>query len=895
MKIRLSCLMLPVVAAFLTGNAPGARAGTFKHIAIDGDFADWAGVPVAYSDPSEEGANAGTDFKDVWIAHDADYIYVRVSFHNVGTLLRSQNNVFVNGDGDSATGYGAHGTGSEMVIQNGTGYQEKNGGFNDGSVIQDLGWAVAPAQPGSQFEFRMSRAAKFEDGTGVFTSDTISLLLESENPNYSEVDVAKDDGPLEYTLDAAPPAASGQSELVSVTGTTWRFNRGGTPPDTTWTEIAYDDTQAGWESGKALFGKTATPAAYPAPIVTPFTDNNVTHYFRAKFTWDKDPAGLSLIASNFVSDGAIIYLNGAAVGRLRLGTEVTASTPATGANPAAGVAELIDLPANALIIGDNVLAVEVHQSADDTADLVFGMALIASDRVPAAIVSPVGAQHVTVDEGDAATFAVTVRGTEPITYQWFKGSAAISGAIEASYTIDAVTSGDAGEYQVKVSNVAAQNVASPIFTLEPRAVAVTVSDPNLPRDVTVMEGTPARFSVAVAGSRPISFQWFKDGLAIPNATNETYEIAAVLATQAGQYTCVISNRVTAPLTSRAAKLTVGTDSTAPVLVSAAGGGQKVLLGFSESVEAASVSANRFVITPSIAVTGAAVDSADPSQVVLQTATLAIGTNYTVAVSDVRDRFGNPVAGGTQKSFRASIVIDGDFSDWAGVTVALSDPQDAGTETGAHADYKDIWVTSDNDYIYIRFTLWRPDDPFIFYNNIFVDTDNDLATGYSISGIGSDMLIQGGGGYEEKAGAFNDGGVVDLDWLAAANGDSTEFEARISRQAKYADADAGGLVFRSETIALVFESENTGFQAQEYAPDVGSGGIAHTLINFEVTELGRLAVSWNAGNVAISWSGAGKLQSRDSLASGAWQDVANASSPYTLPASGLQRYFRLTTP
>src|SRR5262245_6029739 len=109
-----------------------APAGTFKHITIDGDFTDWAGVPVTYSDASEEGASAGTDFKDVWIAHDQDYVYGRVSFYNTGDLLRAQNNVFVNGDGDFATGFGIRGTGSEMVIQGGTGYQEKNGNFNDG-------------------------------------------------------------------------------------------------------------------------------------------------------------------------------------------------------------------------------------------------------------------------------------------------------------------------------------------------------------------------------------------------------------------------------------------------------------------------------------------------------------------------------------------------------------------------------------------------------------------------------------------------------------------------------------------------------------------------------------------------------------------------------------------
>ena len=157
--------------AWCLGSGPFsvAFASTFKHIVIDGNFADWAGVPVAYSDPSEASAAAGTDFKTVWIAHDADYVYVRVSFYNEGSLLRSQNNVFINGDGDFTTGFNIHGTGSEMLIQGGTGYQEKNGTFNDGMLIQDLGWAAAPSGTAGEFEFRMSRKAKYEDGGAVFT------------------------------------------------------------------------------------------------------------------------------------------------------------------------------------------------------------------------------------------------------------------------------------------------------------------------------------------------------------------------------------------------------------------------------------------------------------------------------------------------------------------------------------------------------------------------------------------------------------------------------------------------------------------------------------------------------------------------------------------------------
>jgi hypothetical protein len=35
-----------------------------------------------------------------------------------------------------------------------------------------------------------------------------------------------------------------------------------------------------------------------------------------------------------------------------------------------------------------------------------------------------------------------------------------------------------------------------------------------------------------------------------------------------------------------------------------------------------------------------------------------------------------------------------------------------------------------------------------YDNLFIDADDNPATGFYVSGIGSEMLIQWGGGYQE---------------------------------------------------------------------------------------------------------------------------------------------------
>src|SRR5439155_13237429 len=109
------------------------------------------------------------------------------------------------------------------------------------------------------------------------------------------------------------------------------------------------------------------------------------------------------------------------------------------------------------------------------------------------------------------------------------------------------------------------------------------------------------------------------------------------------------------------------------------------------------------------------------------------------------------------------------------------------------------------------------DPFTARQNIFIDADNNTVTGFGAGGyVGSEMLIQGGAGYQEKNGGFNEGGINALGWLAAPAAPATEFELRIARNATYA-SDATP-VFTGDTIGFVLESE-TNFIPSDWVPPV----------------------------------------------------------------------------
>ncbi len=869
--------------AALSAAALTAQAGTYKTITIDGSFGDWAGVPLAYEDPADSTDSA--DYRRIYIANDDNYLYVRFTLERAANPFLSNANIFIDTDASVDTGYKAI-VGSELLIQSGAGYDERGGGFNEGGV-NGLGWLAAPTGEATEFEVRIARNAAYgSDGAPVFVSDTFALLLESEDSHFVRQDTAPDTEGLVYTFAPAPPPLTTPQTLASLTGTTWRVNDSGNDLGTAWKESDFDDSGAGWKSGTGLFGYTPAAGSYPAAIATPLAIGAGTVYLRTTFPWNFSPLNLVFAVSNYLSDGAVIYLNGAEVRRVRLpdGT-VSFGTAATGGPATVGQAEIFGIPGSSLITGDNVLAVELHQSAATPADLVFGLSLTATPSYPVSLVNPAEPADRTVTAGDTTTFTAEVLGTPPLTYEWRKGSDPIPGANGPTYTLTPVLKSDEGTYSLHVTNPGG-TVATRAAQLTVNVTPVTITDATLPADLTIAEGSPATFTVAVAGSPTITYQWLKGGFPITDATAATYTIPAVGPDDAGDYAVQVSNPAVPLLLSRTAKLTVLKDQTPPSLASVAGSPNVVTVTFSEPVDATTGGDKSHYTIGGLTVTSATVSTNNPAVVTLVTSKQTLLTEYTVSVTGVQDRFGNTIAAGSQKKFRSTIVIDGSFDDWGDVAVAYSDANEA---PAAGTDFKDIWVANDDQYLYIRFTLYAPGDPGTYLNNIFVDADPNNA-GFSTYGIGSEMLIQQGTGYQQKNGAFNEGGIDGLDSAMLPTGQGTDFELRISRSAKY-DTDQLP-VFVADTIKFFLETENTSFVTTDTAPD--SGGLEYTFVSVTPSDLGPLVITPQAGGkLVITWTGQGRLQSRASATDGDWTDVAGAASGVEITPSAAAQFYRLT--
>lgn len=76
-----------------------------------------------------------------------------------------------------------------------------------------------------------------------------------------------------------------------------------------------------------------------------------------------------------------------------------------------------------------------------------------------------------------------------------------------------------------------------------------------PKNTTATLGKQAFMYISATGAQPLSYQWYKGGVAINGATNDTYEIALVEEDDAGEYYVVVTNHLGVE-TSATATLTV---------------------------------------------------------------------------------------------------------------------------------------------------------------------------------------------------------------------------------------------------------------------------------------------------------------------------------------------------
>jgi hypothetical protein len=147
-------------------------------------------------------------------------------------------------------------------------------------------------------------------------------------------------------------------------------------------------------------------------------------------------------------------------------------------------------------------------------------------------------QNATVIQNQTATFSVTANGTAPLTYQWRKGGSALAGAAGSALTMTSAQPGDAGSYDVVVSN-SAGTVTSSAATL---AVNIPPAISLQPQHQIVLAPAAATFTVTATGTAPLAYQWKRNGTDLTGAIAASYSLPATSGADDGSsYSVTVSN------------------------------------------------------------------------------------------------------------------------------------------------------------------------------------------------------------------------------------------------------------------------------------------------------------------------------------------------------------------
>ncbi|MCX6675596.1 MAG: immunoglobulin domain-containing protein, partial [Methanothrix sp.] len=142
-----------------------------------------------------------------------------------------------------------------------------------------------------------------------------------------------------------------------------------------------------------------------------------------------------------------------------------------------------------------------------------------------------------VCEGQAIAFAVQAIGKEPFSYQWKKNGAEIYGAIANNYNIPSAGMDDAGTYSVMVSNGCGliESISARLDVNTKPSIQVQ------PKSQAVCENSAVALIVAATGTKPIAYQWKKNGAEIRGANANAYDIPRASVDDAGNYSVTLSN------------------------------------------------------------------------------------------------------------------------------------------------------------------------------------------------------------------------------------------------------------------------------------------------------------------------------------------------------------------
>lgn len=145
----------------------------------------------------------------------------------------------------------------------------------------------------------------------------------------------------------------------------------------------------------------------------------------------------------------------------------------------------------------------------------------------------------TVTAGSTAIFTVAAAGTPVLTYQWFREEDPLLGQTAATLTLHNAQPALNGNYSCRVENTYGYVQSAPAALKVIVPVAIESQPPQFTQTAL---GLPVSLCVTASGTEPIRYQWRKNGVNIPNQTNECLSIPSAQPFDSGVYTVVVENK-----------------------------------------------------------------------------------------------------------------------------------------------------------------------------------------------------------------------------------------------------------------------------------------------------------------------------------------------------------------
>ncbi len=163
----------------------------------------------------------------------------------------------------------------------------------------------------------------------------------------------------------------------------WKYLDDGSNQGSAWTDSLFNDSA--WSSGNAQLGYGDGDENTVISYGSSASNKHICYYFRKQFTITNPSQSNGIEIKVLRDDGAVVYLNGQEVVRSNMPSgsiyyNTYAASTVAGSNES--VYYSYHIPSTYLSVGQNIIAVEVHQRTASSSDVSFDLTMDFKDFAP---------------------------------------------------------------------------------------------------------------------------------------------------------------------------------------------------------------------------------------------------------------------------------------------------------------------------------------------------------------------------------------------------------------------------------------------------------------------------------------------------------------------------------